>query len=113
MGLWFAALGRGHASAVKEQVQSVGAKFVELDLDTGDSEDSGGYAKAETEEFYAKQREQLGKEVAKVDIVITTALVPGRAAPVLFEEDAGRPGNHYKVTKIAFHDRVKLDANLC
>lgn len=74
--------------AVREQVQSVGAKFIELDLDSGDSEDSGGYAKAETEEFYIKQREELGKHVAASDIVITTALVPGRQAPLLITADA-------------------------
>jgi NAD(P) transhydrogenase subunit alpha len=82
--------------AVKEQVQSVGAKFIELDLDTGESEDSGGYAKAETEEFYNEQRKQLAKHISKVDIVITTALVPGRPAPFLITEDAVkgmRPGS--------------------
>jgi len=82
--------------AVREQVQSVGAKFVELDLDTGDSEDSGGYAKAETEEFYVKQREELAKHVAASDVVITTALVPGREAPLLITADAVhrmRPGS--------------------
>ena len=75
---------------VKEQVESLGAKFVELDLDTGDSEDAGGYAKAQTEEFYARQREQLGKRVAAADIVFTTALVPGQPAPLLIEESAVR-----------------------
>jgi NAD(P) transhydrogenase subunit alpha len=75
---------------VKEQVESLGAKFVELDLDTGDSEDAGGYAKAQTEEFYQRQREQLGKRVAASDVVITTALVPGRPAPLLIEEAAVR-----------------------
>jgi H+-translocating NAD(P) transhydrogenase subunit alpha len=82
--------------AVREQVQSVGAKFIELDLDTGDSEDQGGYAKAETEEFYIKQREELGKHVAQADVVITTALVPGRDAPLLITADAVhkmRPGS--------------------
>jgi NAD(P) transhydrogenase subunit alpha len=82
--------------AVREQVQSVGAKFIELDLDTGDSEDKGGYAKAETEEFYIKQREELGKHVAQADVVITTALVPGRDAPLLITADAVhkmRPGS--------------------
>lgn len=74
--------------AVREQVQSVGAKFIELDLDSGDSEDSGGYAKAETEEFYVKQRRELGKHVAASDIVITTALVPGRQAPLLITAEA-------------------------
>ena len=76
--------------AVREQVQSIGAKFIELDLDTGDSEDKGGYAKAETEEFYVKQRLELGKHVAASDIVITTALVPGREAPLLITADAVR-----------------------
>lgn len=76
--------------AVREQVQSVGAKFIELDLETSDSEDSGGYAKAETEEFYIKQREELGKHVALADVVITTALVPGREAPLLITADAVR-----------------------
>ncbi|MCH7867357.1 MAG: Re/Si-specific NAD(P)(+) transhydrogenase subunit alpha [Myxococcales bacterium] len=82
--------------AVREQVQSVGAKFIELDLDSGDSEDSGGYAKAETEEFYVKQRRELGKHVAASDIVITTALVPGRQAPLLITAEAVanmRPGS--------------------
>jgi NAD(P) transhydrogenase subunit alpha len=73
---------------VKEQVESLGARFVELDLDTGDSEDKGGYAKAQSEEFYQKQREQLGKRVANSDVVITTALVPGQRAPILIDEAA-------------------------
>jgi len=76
--------------AVKEQVESLGAKFVELDLDTGDSEDAGGYAKAQSEEFYQQQREQLGKRVAASDVVITTALVPGQQAPLLITEEAVR-----------------------
>ncbi len=74
--------------AVRDQVQSIGAKFVELDLETGDSEDSGGYAKAETEEFYAKQRAELGHHIAHSDVVISTALVPGMKAPLLITEDA-------------------------
>ena len=83
-------------TAVREQVQSVGARFIELDLDSGDSEDSGGYAKAETGEFYIKQRQELGKHVAASDVVITTALVPGREAPLLITADAVknmRPGS--------------------
>ncbi len=81
---------------VKEQVQSVGARFVELDLDVGDAEDKGGYAKAQSEEFYSRQRELLGEVVAKSDVVITTALVPGQPAPRLIEEKAVegmRPGS--------------------
>ena len=77
-------------AAVKEQVESLGAKFVELNLDTGNSEDSGGYAKAQTEEFYERQRAELAKHIAGCDIVITTALVPGQPAPRLVTEDAVR-----------------------
>ncbi len=70
-------------AAVKEQVQSLGAKFVELDLESGDAEDAGGYARAQSEEFYEKQRVALGKHVAVSDVVITTALVPNQPAPRL------------------------------
>ncbi|MBU1983205.1 NAD(P) transhydrogenase subunit alpha, partial [bacterium] len=69
--------------AVKEEVQSLGAKFVELELETEESADSGGYAKAMGEEFYARQRELMHSVIAKSDIVITTAAVPGKKAPVL------------------------------
>jgi len=76
--------------AVKEQVQSLGAKFVELPLETGGSEAAGGYAKALGEEFYAKQRELLGKVVADSDVVVCTALIPGQKAPVLVTADMVR-----------------------
>ncbi|HJO23207.1 MAG: Re/Si-specific NAD(P)(+) transhydrogenase subunit alpha [Myxococcota bacterium] len=82
--------------AVKEQVESLGARFVELDLDTGDAEDAGGYARAQSEDFYRQQREQLGQRVARSDVVITTALVPGQTAPRLIEAaavEAMRPGS--------------------
>jgi NAD(P) transhydrogenase subunit alpha len=69
--------------AVKEQVQSLGAKFVELPLETAGAEDTGGYAKAQDEAFYRRQRELMAKAVADSDVVITTANVPGRKAPVL------------------------------
>jgi NAD(P) transhydrogenase subunit alpha len=69
--------------AVKEQVQSLGAKFVELPLDAADSEDKGGYAKAQDESFYRRQREMMIKVVAASDVVITTALIPGKRAPIL------------------------------
>jgi NAD(P) transhydrogenase subunit alpha len=69
--------------AVKEQVQSVGAKFVELPLETGGAEDKGGYAKAQDEAFYQRQREMMARVVAANDVVITTAVVPGKKAPVL------------------------------
>ncbi len=69
--------------AVKEQVQSLGAKFVELPLETKDAQDERGYAKAQDEAFYQKQRELLGKVVAESDVVITTAVIPGKKAPLL------------------------------
>lgn len=69
--------------AVKEQVQSVGAKFVELPLETGQAEDKGGYAKAQDESFYQRQREMMARVIAANDVVITTAVVPGKKAPVL------------------------------
>ncbi len=69
--------------AVKEQVESLGAKFVELDLETKDAEAAGGYAKVMDEEFYRKQREMMIQVIADSDVVITTAAVPGKKAPVL------------------------------
>ena len=72
--------------AVKEQVQSLGGRFVELALETAGAEDARGYAKAQDEAFYAKQRELLGKVIAEQDAVITTAVVPGKKAPVLVTE---------------------------
>ena len=69
--------------AVKEQVQSLGARFVELPLDTGDAQDARGYAKAQDETFYARQRDLMGRVIAEQDLVITTAVVPGKKAPVL------------------------------
>ena len=72
--------------AVKEQVESLGAKFVEMELDSGDAQDSGGYAKALGEEFYRKQRELMTRVVAEHDVVITTAAIPGKKAPLLITE---------------------------
>jgi NAD(P) transhydrogenase subunit alpha len=69
--------------AVKEQVLSLGAKFVELPLESADSEDKGGYAKAQDETFYRRQREMMIKVVAASDVVITTALIPGKPATIL------------------------------
>jgi H+-translocating NAD(P) transhydrogenase subunit alpha len=68
-------------AAAKEEVQSLGAAFVELELET--QEGSGGYAREQSEEFLARQRELIGNEVAASDVVITTAAVPGRKAPLL------------------------------
>lgn len=73
--------------AVKEQILSLGAKFVELPLETGDAEDKGGYAKAQDEAFYKKQRELLGQVIATSDVVISTAAVPGKKAPILITEN--------------------------
>ena len=76
--------------AVREQVESLGASFVEIEIEASDSEDKGGYAKAMDEEFYRKQRELLTKVVAENDVVITTAAIPGRKAPVLITADMVR-----------------------
>jgi len=73
--------------AVKEQVESLGGKFVEMELDTGESEDAGGYAKALGEDFYRRQREMMLEVVAASDVVITTAAVPGKKAPILITEE--------------------------
>ena len=70
-------------AAAKEQVLSVGAKFVELPLDAGDAEDQGGYAKAQDESFYRRQQEMMTRVVAGADVVITTAAIPGKRSPVL------------------------------
>ena len=81
---------------VKEQVESLGARFVELPLDTKEAEEKTGYAKAQSEEFYRKQQELLAKSVAAADVVITTALVPGKKAPILITApmvQAMRPGS--------------------
>lgn len=76
--------------AVKEQVESLGAKFVELELETEGAEGAGGYAKEQSEEFLKKQREGLGRVIAANDAVITTALVPGAEAPVLMTAEMVR-----------------------
>jgi H+-translocating NAD(P) transhydrogenase subunit alpha len=77
--------------AVKEQVKSVGAEFVEFDLDSHDAEDNRGYAKAQSEEFYRRQREAMTKVLADSDVVICTAGVPGKKAPVLITEEMVSP----------------------
>ena len=82
--------------AVREQVESLGARFVALELEAKDAETAGGYARAQGEDFYRRQRELLARRVAAADVVITTALVPGQRAPVLIEEEAlraMRPGS--------------------
>ncbi|MCK4565038.1 MAG: Re/Si-specific NAD(P)(+) transhydrogenase subunit alpha [Verrucomicrobia bacterium] len=82
--------------AVKEQVESVGAKFIEFDLETEDAEGAGGYAKAQSDDFYKKQQEQMKAKVATVDVVVTTAAIPGKQAPVLITDEmlqAMQPGS--------------------
>ncbi len=83
--------------AVKEQVESLGAKFVEVDAEaTREAETAGGYAKEMGEDYQRKQAEVLAQTVAKQDIVICTALIPGRPAPVLITEEmveSMRPGS--------------------
>jgi NAD(P) transhydrogenase subunit alpha len=76
--------------AVKEQVESLGAKFLEMQLETASAEGAGGYAQAMGEEFYSRQRELMTGAVAESDAVITTAAVPGEKAPVLVTEDMVR-----------------------
>jgi H+-translocating NAD(P) transhydrogenase subunit alpha len=83
-------------SAVKEQIESLGARFLELDMGLEDAEAAGGYARALTEEEQQKQRELLAEEIGKMDVVISTAAVPGRRAPLLVTEQAVknmRPGS--------------------
>ena len=76
--------------AVKEQIESLGAEFIELQIDAGDSEDAGGYAKAQDEAFYRSQREELAKVAGQNDVVVTTAAIPGQPSPLLITADAVR-----------------------
>jgi NAD(P) transhydrogenase subunit alpha len=73
---------------VKEQIESLGAKFVELPIQVQDTQTSGGYAKSQSEDFYRKQQELLAERMKVSDVVISTALVPGKKAPLLISEDA-------------------------
>jgi NAD(P) transhydrogenase subunit alpha len=82
--------------AVKEQIESLGARFVELPIEAEDAQDKGGYAKALGEDFYRRQRELLARVLADSDVVVSAAAVPGKQAPVLVTEDmlaAMRPGS--------------------
>lgn len=71
----------------KEQVQSLGARFVELPIEAKDAQDSGGYAKAQDESFYLRQRQLLKEVVTASDVVITTAVIPGKASPILVTKE--------------------------
>ncbi len=73
--------------AAKEQVQSLGGRFIELPIEAKDAQDARGYARAQDEDFYRRQRELLGKVVQESDVVITAAVIPGKKSPVLVTED--------------------------
>jgi NAD(P) transhydrogenase subunit alpha len=73
--------------AAKEQVQSLGGRFVELPIEAKDAQDAQGYARAQDESFYQKQRELLGKAVADSDVVISAAVIPGKKPPVLVTKE--------------------------
>ena len=81
---------------VKEQVESVGGKFVTLGMETDHASGTGGYAAAQSEDFYRRQQELLGDTIGESDVVITTAAVPGRRAPLLVARsmvERMRPGS--------------------
>ncbi len=73
---------------VKEQIESLGARFAQMPVETKDAQDAGGYAKAQTQEFYAKQQKFLAERAQVSDVIITTALIPGQRAPILISEEA-------------------------
>jgi NAD(P) transhydrogenase subunit alpha len=73
--------------AAKEQVQSLGGRFVELPIEAKDAQDARGYARAQDEDFYRRQRELLGKVVQESDVVITAAVIPGKKSPILVTEE--------------------------
>jgi NAD(P) transhydrogenase subunit alpha len=73
--------------AVKEQVQSLGARFVELPIEAQNAQDAGGYARAQDESFYNRQRELLTRVVAESDVVITAAVIPGKSSPILITRE--------------------------
>jgi len=82
--------------AVKEQIESLGANFVQLGLDTKEAEEKTGYARAQSEDFYRRQQEEMAPHLVAADVVITTALVPGKPAPKLISADhvrQMRPGS--------------------
>jgi NAD(P) transhydrogenase subunit alpha len=81
---------------VKEQIESLGGKFVEVEMDTSEARGEGGYAKEQSEEFLKKQREKMAEVVAESDVVITTAAIPGKKSPVIVTKemvDLMRPGS--------------------
>jgi len=100
-------------SAVKEEVESLGGRFIEVDSDE-DMQDEGGYAKEASEEFLKKQKELIFKHVSNADIVITTALVPGRKAPILVTEEMVknmRPGSVVLDMAVEFGGNCEISEN--
>jgi len=73
--------------AAKEQVQSLGGRFIELPIEAKDAQDARGYARAQDDSFYLRQRELLGRVVAESDVVITAAVIPGKKSPVLITKE--------------------------
>ena len=73
--------------AAKEQVQSLGGRFIELPIEAKDAQDARGYARAQDEDFYRRQRELLGRVVKESDVVITAAVIPGKTSPILVTEE--------------------------
>jgi len=100
-------------SAVKEEVQSLGGKFIEVE-GAEDMQDAGGYAKEASEEFLKKQKELIFKHITQADIVITTALVPGKKAPVLVTEEMVknmRPGSVVLDMAVEFGGNCEVSEN--
>ena len=114
---------------VKEQVESLGAKFVEVESDNDDGVGEGGYAKETSEDYKNRQQEKIKERIAKSDLVITTALIPGRPAPLLIPRkmvEGMKPGSVIvdlasenggnceltKVGEIIEHVGVKIDGTL-
>ena len=102
--------------AVKEQVQSLGARFVEMPIEAGEAQDTGGYAKAQNVSFYRRQREMMGKTVAGSDVVITTAAIPGKKAPTLITAEmvAGMaPGiGHRGISAVRARRQLRAERSL-
>ena len=113
---------------VKEQVESLGAKFVEVENDSDDGVGSGGYAKETSDAYKLRQQEVMKERISKSDLVITTALIPNRPAPVLIPKEmveamkpgsaimdlASENGGNCELTKpdeIVFHNDVLIDGN--
>ncbi len=99
--------------AVKEEVESLGGRFIEVETDE-DMQDEGGYAKEVSEEFLKKQKELLFKHITNADIVITTALVPGRQAPILVTEEMVknmRPGSVVLDMAVEFGGNCEISEN--